>query len=99
NKFPKYLNNIDLRTLALHLSTENLEYVVLQFNQSGTPEVAIEIITEVLRYDKNHEDYHYYLRGKLLYENNDLESALEDFDNAIDINEDNAEYFYYRALT
>ena len=66
NKFPKYLNNIDLRTLALHLSAENLEYVVLQFNQSGTPEVAIEIITEVLRYDKNHEDYHYYLRGKLL---------------------------------
>lgn len=99
NKFPKYLNNIDLRTLALHLSTENLEYVVLQFNQSGTPEVAIEIITKVLRDDKNHEDYHYYLRGKLLYENNDLESALEDFDNAIDINEDNAEYFYYRALT
>ena len=94
NKFPKYLNNIDLRTLALHLSTENLEYVVLQFNKSGTPEVAIEIITKVLRYDKNPEDYHYYLRGKLLYENNDLESALEDFDNAIDINEDNAEYYY-----
>ena len=34
-----------------------------------------------------------------MYKRQDLESALEDFDNAIDINEDNAEYFYYRALT
>src|SRR5699024_6387446 len=66
---------------------------------NGKYEIAFQIITEIINNDKNDEDYYCYLKGKLLYENNYFAEALDEFDNAIYINENNAEYFYYRGLT
>lgn len=99
NKFPEYLYRNDLSKLTPYLDTENLEYILDNFNKNGKYEIAFQIINEVINNDENDEDYYYYLKGKLLYENNYFAEALDEFDNAIYINENNAEYFYYRGLT
>lgn len=99
NEFPSYLYDIDLCKISPFLYIENLEYVLNHSSEDGKFELAIEIISTVLDCDEYEEDYHYFLKGKLYYENNQYKEALAEFNTAIEFNNQNGDYFYFRGLT
>ena len=94
NEFPSYLYDIDLCKISPFLYIENLEYVLNHSSEDGKFELAIEIISTVLDCDEYEEDYHYFLKGKLYYENNQYKEALAEFNTAIEFNNQNGDYFY-----